>query len=144
LTDWTIRLGTRDDLRSVLDLWREAESLPTVTDDFDSLVALLDADPGSLLVAESGGVLVGSLIAAWDGWRGSFYRLAVRPGQRRRGLATALLREGEGRLRRRGAVRIDAIVADAEAEAMSFWPAVGYERQAGRARFVRNFESSAG
>jgi predicted MFS family arabinose efflux permease len=38
---------------------------------------LLNADPEALLVAEVDGVVVGSLIAAWDGWRGSFYRLAV-------------------------------------------------------------------
>lgn len=37
--------------------------------------------------------MVGSLIAAWDGWRGSFYRLAVLPERRREGLLTMLLRE---------------------------------------------------
>ena len=35
--------------------------------------------------------MVGSLIAAWDGWRGSFYRLAVHPERRRQRIATALL-----------------------------------------------------
>lgn len=52
------------------------------------------------------------------------------------GLATMLLRAGERRLRERGAVRLTAIVADDETDAMRFWRAAGYERQQHRARFV--------
>jgi ribosomal protein S18 acetylase RimI-like enzyme len=134
---WAIRSAGEEDIASVLDLWATAGSVPTVSDSPEGLARLLAADPRALLVAERGGVLVGSLIAAWDGWRGSFYRLAVSPEHRRNGLATMLLREGERRLRERGAVRLTAIVADDEAGAMDFWRAAGYERQQHRARFVR-------
>jgi ribosomal protein S18 acetylase RimI-like enzyme len=133
---WTIRTAVEDDIPSVLGLWAAAGSVTTVTDSPDGLDHLLAAGPQALLVAELDGVLAGSLIAAWDGWRGSFYRLAVLPEHRRKGLATMLLREGEQRLRERGAVRLTAIVADDEVDAMSFWRAAGYERQQHRARFV--------
>ncbi len=83
--------------------------------------------------------MVGSLIAAWNGWRGSFYRLAVHPDHRRRGLGGRLVREGERRLRENGARRLDAIVAADEAVAIGFWEALGYERQRDRVRFVQNF-----
>lgn len=135
---WTIRNAIEEDIQSVLDLWAAAGSLPSVTDSRDGLTGLLAADPQALLVAELAGVLAGSLIAAWDGWRGSFYRLAVSPEHRRKGLATMLLREGERRLRERGAVRLTAIVADDDLTAMGFWRAAGYERQQHRARFVRH------
>jgi ribosomal protein S18 acetylase RimI-like enzyme len=102
---------------------------------------LLAADPQALLVAELDGVLAGSLIAAWDGWRGSFYRLAVHPDWRLQGIATTLLREGERHLRARGAVRLTAIVADDDPTAMSFWRAAGYEHQQNRARFVRHSDA---
>ena len=137
LGHWTIRSAGEKDIASVLDLWVVAGSVPSVSDSPDGLARLLVVDPRALLVAERGGVLVGSLIAAWDGWRGSFYRLAVSPEHRRKGLATMLLREGERRLRERGAVRLTAIVADHEAGAMAFWRAAGYERQQHRTRFVR-------
>ena len=133
---WVIRSAGEEDIVSVLDLWVVAGSLRSVSDSPDGLARLLATDLQALLVAERGGVLAGSLIAAWDGWRGSFYRLAVSPEHRRKGLATMLLREGERRLRERGAVRLTAIVADDEAGAMDFWRAVGYERQQHRARFV--------
>jgi ribosomal protein S18 acetylase RimI-like enzyme len=138
---WTIRSAGERDIASVLDLWVVAGSVPSVSDSPEGLARLLDADPRALLVAELDGVLVGSLIAAWDGWRGSLYRLAVSPEHQRRGLATMLLREGERRLRERGAVRLTAIVAADEADAMAFWQAAGYERQQHRARFVRHFDS---
>jgi ribosomal protein S18 acetylase RimI-like enzyme len=137
LPDWTIRRATEDDIASVLDLWAAAGSLPSVSDSPRGLAGLLAADPQALLIAELEGVLAGSLIAAWDGWRGSFYRLAVMPEHRRKGLATMLLREGERSLRERGAVRLTAIVVEDEAGAMSFWQAAGYTRQRDRARFVR-------
>jgi ribosomal protein S18 acetylase RimI-like enzyme len=125
------------DIQSVLDLWQLAESPPSATDDNGSLGQLLERDPGALLLAEADGDIVGSLIAAWDGWRGSFYRLAVNPESRRRGIATALIRAGENRLRALGASRLTAIVAENEVAAMALWRSAGYERQAEVGRFVR-------
>jgi ribosomal protein S18 acetylase RimI-like enzyme len=114
-----------------------------IANEITELVRAYIALPRALLVAELDGVLIGSLIAAWDGWRGSFYRLAVSPEYRRKGLATTLLREGERRLRERGAVRLTAIVADDEDGAMAFWRAAGYEPQRHRARFVRESDAWA-
>jgi ribosomal protein S18 acetylase RimI-like enzyme len=133
-----IRAGEPGDVEAVLALWRAAGSVPTVTDDEAGLAALLDHDPGALLVGVEHGAVVGSLVAGWDGWRGGFYRLAVAPGARRRGLGTALLRAGEARLRALGAARISVIVDADDRSACAFWDAVGYVLQPDRARYVRN------
>lgn len=139
MPDWTIRCASEHDIEQVLSLWDAAGSAETVTDARDGVLGLLDADREALLVAETdGGEIVGSLIAAWDGWRGSFYRLAVHPDRRRQGLATALLHEGERRLQAHGAARFTAIVTDDDLGAMGFWAATGYAQQKSRARFVRN------
>jgi ribosomal protein S18 acetylase RimI-like enzyme len=138
LSSSSIRYGTHEDLEAVLRLWTRSNALATVSDSTEALRTLLAVDPHALLVADARGEVVGSLIAAWNGWRGSFYRLAVHPDFRHRALATLLVRAGEERLRERGAVRLDAIVAADETAAMSFWSAVGYERQPDRSRFVRN------
>jgi ribosomal protein S18 acetylase RimI-like enzyme len=131
-----IRAGTKADVASILVLWRAAESPPSATDTADALRLLLRRDPESLLVAQVGEEIVGSLIVAWDGWRGSFYRLAVHPNWRRQGIATALVRAGEERLQALGAIRLTAIVASGECAAMSLWAAAGYERQPDQSRFV--------
>jgi ribosomal protein S18 acetylase RimI-like enzyme len=134
----TIRDATSRDIGPILRLWVEAGSVATVTDNHESLAVLVESRHGDLLVAETGEHVVGSLIVGWDGWRGSLYRLAVGPDHRRQGVAAALVAEGERRLHRHGAVRLNVVVvADAPA-AMGFWAAVGYEHQPGQARFVRN------
>ncbi len=137
-TAWSIGPGCQQDIDEVLALWLAAGSLPSATDTREGLACLLAADADALLIAKADGHLIGSLIAAWDGWRASFYRLAVHPDWRRRGLATAMLREAERRLRARGATRLTAIVAHDDPVAMGFWEAVGYVRQAEQARLVRS------
>jgi ribosomal protein S18 acetylase RimI-like enzyme len=140
--DWMIRSATAADFPCVLELWKRAGVLPGVSDTQAGLSGLLAADADALLVAEAFGTVVGSLIASWDGWRGSFYRLAVDPDRRREGIGSALLRAGERRLSDRGALRLTAIVAEDDALAGAFWVSAGYEQQPNRVRFLRHLEGS--
>jgi ribosomal protein S18 acetylase RimI-like enzyme len=82
--------------------------------------------------------ILGVLIAAWDGWRGNMYRLAVRPEHRRRGIGLALVRAGEEHLRRQGARRITALVGYEDELAAAFWESAGYPRDREIGRRVRN------
>jgi ribosomal protein S18 acetylase RimI-like enzyme len=132
----TIRSGSFSDIPAVLALWREAESEPTHTDDSASMTTLIERDPHALVVAESEGQIVGSVIAGWDGWRGSIYRLAVAPDVRRAGLGRHLLAEAEQRLTGLGARRIQAIVVATDPQATGFWRSSEWEEQVGRLRFV--------
>ncbi len=132
-----IRPARAGDAAAVLSLWRAAGAEPTHTDNVRSLRQLITHDPGALIVAESPDGLVGSVIAGWDGWRGSIYRLAVVPAHSRRGLGGRLVREAEDRLRSLGAARLQAIVVAGDAAAVSFWRASGWTEQTGRLRFVQ-------
>jgi ribosomal protein S18 acetylase RimI-like enzyme len=134
---WTIRAGQLSDVGSVLHLWAEAEAEPTHTDDFESLGVLIEHNPSALIVAEDGRSIVGSVIAAWDGWRGSVYRLVVAPSHRRLGLGGQLLREAESRMSAKGAVRLQAVVVETDPKAAGFWQASGWEQQVYRLRFVK-------
>ena len=136
VVDVVIRAGTAADIPAVLGLWREAGAEPSRTDDVASLERLLRRDPTALVVADQGDRIVGSVIAAWDGWRGSIYRLAVAPGHRRRGLGRRLLAAAEQRLQDAGAVRSQAIVVGTDVPATSFWRATGWHEQPARLRFV--------
>jgi len=123
----------------VLDLWAEARSGHASTSDrVEDVERLVEDSPAALLVAVRDGEIVGALIAAWDGWRGNMYRLAVRVGQRREGVGLDLVRAGEGYLRERGARRITALVAFDDEAAGGFWDAAGYPRDREIGRRVRN------
>jgi ribosomal protein S18 acetylase RimI-like enzyme len=132
-----IRAATADDIPAVLALWERERSDAAVTEDTED--ALMRAiEPGALLVAERDGRLSGTLIAAWDGWRGNLYRLVVEPADRRKGVGRDLIVEGERRLKALGATRITALVGRSEHEAAAFWQATGYDDDPKVARFVRN------
>jgi ribosomal protein S18 acetylase RimI-like enzyme len=132
-----VRTGQLCDIDAVLRLWVESGAEPTHTDDAAGLTTLMTHDPSALIVAEEGGSIVGSVIAAWDGWRGSVNRLVVAPSHRRRGLGRQLLGAAEARLSAVGAVRLQAIVVETEPKAIGFWQESGWERQVHRVRFVR-------
>jgi ribosomal protein S18 acetylase RimI-like enzyme len=135
----TVRIATHNDLDAVLKLWESARSEHAVSADRPEAVGrLLETDAESLLVAESDGSVVGVMIAAWDGWRGNMYRLAIDPRHRRRGIGRRLVDAGEKSLRARGARRVTALVAFDDDRAGGFWDAVGYPPDQEIGRRVRN------
>jgi ribosomal protein S18 acetylase RimI-like enzyme len=134
----TLRTGRADEVEALLDFWRRAEASPSSTESAEDVHRLLERDPDALIVADVDGEILGTLIAGWDGWRATFYRLAVDPAHRRHGLAATLVRAGEERLRALGAKRLNAIAESHKPGAMAFWASAGYELQTSRSRFVKN------
>jgi ribosomal protein S18 acetylase RimI-like enzyme len=132
-----IRAAQPDDLPAVLTLWQEARAESSHTDNIQSLRQLIAHDCGALLIAEAGEHIAGSVIAAWDGWRGSIYRLAVLPAYRRHGLGQRLVNEAEKRLSALGAVRLQAVVRQADPRAAGFWRASSWQEQTGQLRFTK-------
>lgn len=123
----------------VLALWEQERSGHASTPDRAEEVERLIADsPAALLVAERNGEIVGALIAAWDGWRGNMYRLAVRDEYRREGIGTTLTRAGEEYLRGCGVRRVTALVAFEDEIAGGFWESAGYPQDHEIGRRVRN------
>jgi GNAT superfamily N-acetyltransferase len=98
---------------------------------------LLAHDPGALLVAQFDELIVGTAIAAWDGWRGHIYRLVVLPEYRLRGVGRRLVASGHERLRALGATTVNAAVGQHEPGPIAFWLAIGYHRDPGMSRFAK-------
>ncbi|MFH8747888.1 GNAT family N-acetyltransferase [Streptomyces rimosus] len=137
MIDIRIRTAVPDDAENVLAFWREAAEGTSITDDVDGVTRLVRRDPQALLLAESDGRLVGSVIAGYDGWRCSLYRLAVLPSYRRQGVATALLEAAERRFLAVDGRRGDAMVLESNERAHRAWSAAGYRREDHWRRWVK-------
>ncbi|MGD3110995.1 GNAT family N-acetyltransferase [Streptomyces sp. YGL11-2] len=137
MTQLLVRAATPADLDAVLAFWKIAAEGTSISDDTDGVARLLARDPESLLLAEDGGELVGTVIAGFDGWRASLYRLAVLPSHRRRGVSKALLEAAEERFVKLGGRRGDAMVLEANEVAHHAWAAAGYEREDHWRRWVK-------
>ncbi len=78
------------------------------------------------LVAECDGAVVGTVMGGYDGHRGWVYAVAVSPGYRRRGIATALIRRLEGELAERGCLKVNLQVRGSNGEAVSLYEKLGF------------------
>ncbi|QHC28354.1 MULTISPECIES: GNAT family N-acetyltransferase [unclassified Streptomyces] len=83
------RPAVPDGLDGVPAFWRTAAEGTSISDDRAGVERLAARDARALILAERGGEPVGTVIAGFDGWRCHPYRLAVAPGRRHQGIATA-------------------------------------------------------
>lgn len=137
MTDLRIRSAGPADLDGVLTFWKMAAEGTSISDDREGVERLVARDPEALLLAECDGVLVGTVIAGFDGWRCHLYRLAVHPGHRRQGVGRALLAAAENRFVRLGGRRGDAMVLDRNERAHHAWSAAGYAPEPQWSRWVK-------
>ena len=126
------------DIESVLELWRVADATASVTDTSHDLRAVVDSESSSVLIAESGGRIVGSILGAFDGWRGNIYRLPAHPEQRLLGIARRLLSEAEEWLRGREVKRVGAVVEKDHPSATGFWDSTEFQLEPLDLRYVRD------
>jgi GNAT superfamily N-acetyltransferase len=98
------------------------------TDDVTSVGRVASNPAAVFLLAIEEHEIVGTLIGAFDGWRGNMYRLVVHPDRRREGIALRMVRHVEQQFREWGVVRITALVEVDHPWAAAFWSAVGYPR----------------
>ncbi|CQR65277.1 GNAT family N-acetyltransferase [Streptomyces leeuwenhoekii] len=138
MTDLRIRAAGPDDLDGVLAFWKTAAEGTSISDDRDGVERLVARDPDALILAERDGELVGTVIAGFDGWRCHLYRLAVRPDQRRQGIASALLAAAEERFVRLGGRRGDAMVLVRNERGQRAWRAAGYAPEERWRRWVKH------
>ena len=119
------RVGDRE---SVVTLWKEVfpNNSAGHNDPSFTIDRKREVNDGLFFVAVEDHKLVGTIIAGYDGHRGWLYSLAVRPGQRRRGIGTRLVRHAEAALAQRGCAKVNLQVRAENAEVMAFYESLGY------------------
>jgi ribosomal protein S18 acetylase RimI-like enzyme len=125
-----VRAFKETDEARVLELWMFAGLVKSWNDPKKDIARKLKVQRELFLVAELQGVVVGVVMAGYEGHRGWVNYLAVDIGQRRRGIGSALMRDAERRLRLLGCPKINLQVRHENAEVQAFYATLGFKDDA--------------
>jgi ribosomal protein S18 acetylase RimI-like enzyme len=121
-----IRTYRPDDRDALIALWVACELTRPWNDASRDIERKLSRDPENLLVLESEGAILGSVMVGYEGHRGWINYLAVHPSRQRQGLARQLMDEAERRLRGLGCAKINLQVRSSNSSALSFYSQIGF------------------
>lgn len=118
---------TDADFVGVERLWQEAfaDDAPRNTAAM-AIPQKLAYQPELFLIATDAGVVVGSLMAGYDGHRGWISRVAVSASHQRQGVARAMMVEIEQRFAALGCPKINLQVITSNATVVPFYERLGY------------------
>ena len=125
-----IREFKLSDYDRVISLWLECNLIRSKESLSKEMLRIeTERNPRLFLVCEdSSGRIIGTVVGAWDGWRGWIYKLAVTKDYRRGGLASRLVDEVTSRLRQSGAQIIRGYVKKENDASLSLFAKLGFTR----------------
>jgi len=122
-----IRQFREADEAQVVALWQECGLQRSWNDPHLDIARKQAFGDALFLVAEMDGAVVGTLMAGYDGHRGSINYVGVLPANRKMGVGRALMSEAEQRLLKRGCPKINLQIRTDNLEAVEFYRRLGYE-----------------
>ena len=117
--------GPRD-REALIALWAACDLVRPWNDPDRDINRKLGQDPRGLLVLEVGSVLVGAVMAGYDGHRGWINYLGVHPDHRRRGYGQRLVAAAESYLNQSGCPKVNLQIRRTNQEVIDFYQRLGY------------------
>jgi ribosomal protein S18 acetylase RimI-like enzyme len=121
-----IRAFDRGDGDDVVALWHACDLVRPWNDPHRDIERKLRVRRDLFLVALDDQVLVGSVMAGYEGHRGWINYLAVDPRWRRRGIGRSLVSEAERLLAASGCPKVNLQVRSENSDVIAFYRASGY------------------
>jgi ribosomal protein S18 acetylase RimI-like enzyme len=119
---------TDEHFTGVEALWQEAFPNDAPWNKASTAIAeKMRFQPDLMLVALEGPLIVGSVMAGYEGHRGWISRIAVLQAHRHKRIGQALLSEAERRLAALGCIKINLQVVETNAAVVRFYEEAGYE-----------------
>ena len=119
---------TDEHFAGVEALWREAFPNDAPWNKASTAIAeKMRVQPDLMLVALEGLLVVGSVMAGYEGHRGWISRIAVLRTHRHKRIGRALLLEAEKRLAALGCIKINLQVVERNSAVVRFYEEAGYE-----------------
>jgi ribosomal protein S18 acetylase RimI-like enzyme len=121
-----IRTYRESDHDAVVALWGRSLTTRPWNEPSEAIRRKLQVEREQFLVAEIEGQVVGTTIAGYDGHRGWIYSVAVDEKHRRKGIATAMIREAEQILKALDCPKINLQVMPNNPAAVALYQSLGY------------------
>ena len=121
-----IRPFTEAETDDVVALWTASGLVRPWNDPRADIRRKLAVQPELFLVAVDGPKLLATVMAGYDGHRGSVYYLAVDPAHQREGIGRALLVEVERLLADLGCPKLNLLVRSDNLSVLGFYRGLGY------------------
>ncbi|MEF2230053.1 MAG: GNAT family acetyltransferase [Pseudodesulfovibrio sp.] len=111
---------------AVIALWKAAFGYTAAHNDPGRSIDRKAAHDDLFWVADDGGMVVGTVMAGYDGHRGWIYSLAVRTDLRRQGVGRALMARAEERLVELGCDKVNLQIVGGNVGAKEFYESCGF------------------
>jgi ribosomal protein S18 acetylase RimI-like enzyme len=125
-----IRRFKDSDESEVIRLWQRCGLTRPWNDPAKDIARKRRVQQDLFLVGTIDQTIVASVMVGYDGHRGWVNYLAVDPGRRRQGIASAMMAEAERRLRELGCAKINLQIRRDNLEATAFYRRLGYSEDA--------------
>jgi ribosomal protein S18 acetylase RimI-like enzyme len=122
-----IRRYQDSDYADVVALWRVVfPNDPSWNEPVELIRRKRSVQPNLFWIAQEGELIVGTVLAGWDGVRGWIYHLAVDPAKRRKGTARLLMNAAEDALEALGCPKVNLQVRMNNTGVVDFYKTIGY------------------
>lgn len=115
------------DADQVVQLWRDCDLVRPQNDPLKDIERKMAFQPGLFFVAESADLIVGTVMAGYEGHRGWVNYLATAPSRQRQGIGRQLMETAEAALRELGCAKINLQVRAANQTVLAFYETLGFQ-----------------
>ena len=124
-----IREAAEADQAVVVALWQECGLVRPRNDPIRGFDVALQNSTSTVLVLQNEVQIIGAIIVGFDGYRGWFYHLGVKPDYQSAGNGRLLITAAEDWLRARGAPKANLMVLNTNSKVIGFYEKLGYTVQ---------------
>jgi ribosomal protein S18 acetylase RimI-like enzyme len=123
-----IRRYQKSDETAVVSLWQACNLVVPANNPYIDIARKTAFQADLFFVAVIDGLVVGTIMAGYEGHRGWLNYMAVDPGQRKRGIGTDLVRHATTEMQKLGCQKINLQVRESNVDVLVFYETLGFKR----------------
>ena len=123
-----IRRYQKSDETAVVSLWQACNLVVPANNPYIDIARKTAFQADLFFVARIDGVVVGTIMAGYEGHRGWLNYLAVDPRQRKRGIGADLVRHATTEMQKLGCQKINLQVRESNVDVLAFYEKLGFKR----------------